>query len=99
MTKKQAAFFLEPLKALSDDTRLKIVLLLASGNKCVCEIFGQLRLPQNLISHHLGILRESKIINSEKKGRWVYYSLNKKTIAELGKNFSLLAKNTKKNCC
>lgn len=92
MKKNVKKLALESLKALSDDTRLNIVLLLASGNKCVCEIFGHLKLPQNLVSHHLGILREGGIINSEKKGKWVYYSLNDKVINDLGKFINELAK-------
>ena len=77
------------LKTLGDDTRLDIILLLATGEKCVCEIFEKLKLPQNLVSHHLGILRESNLIINRKDGKWVYYSLNRKRIEELQK---LLAK-------
>ncbi|EKD43388.1 MAG: Strongly similar to response regulator of the arsR family [uncultured bacterium] len=70
---------------MGDNTRLEIILLLASGEKCVCEIFKSLKLPQNLISHHLGILRQHDIIINRKDGKWVHYSLNKKRIEELQK--------------
>lgn len=74
---------LQILKILGDNTRLDIVLLLASGEKCVCDILDNLKLPQNLISHHLGILRQNKLIINRKEGKWVYYSLNRKRIKEL----------------
>ena len=67
---------LKLFKALGDKTRLGIVLYLATGEKCVCNIFKHLNLPQNLISHHLGVLRQNKLIKSRKEGKWVHYSLN-----------------------
>ena len=95
MKKGEVRLVLESFKALGDDTRLRIVLLLASGTKCVCEIFGQLKLPQNLVSHHLGILREIGIINSKKKGKWVYYSLNTSAMTDLGEHLNALTKRKK----
>jgi len=77
------------LKVLSDDVRFDIVLLLATGKKCVCEIYESLKLKQSIVSHHLGVLRENNLIESDKDGKWVYYSLNRKRIEELQK---LLAK-------
>jgi len=73
----------ELLCALSDKNRLSIVSFLAGGEKCVCEIFEHLNLPQNLVSHHLGVLRRKKIISNRKDGRWVRYSLNEGKIKEL----------------
>jgi len=72
-------------KTLGVDARLDIILLLASGEKCVCEIFEKLKLPQNLVSHHLGILRQNNLIINHKDGKRVYYSLNRKNIAKLEK--------------
>lgn len=83
MKSKRYKLFLELSKALSDDTRADIVLLLASGEKCVCEIFNHLKLPQNLVSHHLKILRENKLIINRKNGKWVRYSLNREIIKKL----------------
>ncbi len=90
----------EKFKVLGGDIRLEIVKFLTSGEKCVCNIFKHLNLPQNLISHHLGVLRKSTIIVARKEGKWVYYSLNKKTIEEL-KNMlenTLLSKKKKSRC-
>lgn len=68
--------------ALGNDIRFRIVEYLASEEKCVCRIFKKLDLPQNLVSHHLGILREKGLITDRKDGKWVYYSLNKKALEE-----------------
>lgn len=76
---------LQFLKILGVDVRLDIILLLASGEKCVCEIFKSLKLPQNLVSHHLGILRQSNLIINRKEGKWVHYSLNRKSMEEAQK--------------
>lgn len=95
MKSKQYKIFTGLLKALSDNTRVDIVLILATGEKCVCEIFKHLKLPQNLVSHHLGILRTNKLITSRKDGKWVYYSLNRKKIKELYKIIEEIAKNGK----
>ncbi len=61
------------LKALSDETRLRILCFLQSGEKCVCEIVDFLKLPQNLISHHLKVLREAGLVESRKSGIQVFY--------------------------
>ncbi len=80
---KQYRLFTESLKALGEGTRIDIVLLLATGEKCVCKIYKHLKLPQNLVSHHLGILRHSKLITKRKNGKWVYYSIYREKIKEL----------------
>jgi len=87
------------LKALANPIRLDILEYLKSGEKCVCNIFAHLNLSQNLISHHLGILRENGLIHAKKDGKWVYCSLNKAHFAELVTFMSRLskAKNTNKS--
>lgn len=80
------------MNVLSDKNRLSIVLFLAKGEQCVCEIFEYLKLPQNLTSHHLGVLRKKGLIAGRKDGRWVRYSLNKEKIKELGGFFDKIIK-------
>ncbi|HPE62348.1 MAG TPA: metalloregulator ArsR/SmtB family transcription factor [Thiolinea sp.] len=64
-------------KALSDQTRLRILLLLAGGAElCVCELTQALALAQPKISRHLAILRESGLLLDRKAGLWVYYRLH-----------------------
>ena len=96
MERKNNTHFLKLLKVLSNSTRFNVVLLLASGEKCVCNIFEHLKLSQNLVSHHLGILRRGGVIISRKEGKWVHYRLNKKTIYIVGQ-FSKMILKPKKN--
>lgn len=64
-------------KALADQTRLRIVLLVAHrGELCVCELTQSLELAQPKISRHLAILRESGVLLDRKAGLWVYYRLH-----------------------
>lgn len=77
------------LKAIADENRLQILQMLQSGEKCVCEIWQHLGLPQNLISHHLKVLKDFNLISSRKEGLWVFYKINK---PELFKLNSLLNK-------
>lgn len=89
--KKREKLSFEFINALSDKNRLKVILFLAGGERCVCEIFKHLKLPQNLVSHHLKILREKGLIENRKDGRWVRYSLNKKKIKNVGDFFNEIA--------
>ena len=65
----------ERLKALADPTRLRMLDLLAqqSAPLCVCEINEHFAQRQPTISHHLRILRETGLIDCEKRGVWAYY--------------------------
>lgn len=73
------------LAALADPTRLQIVELLAGSNEpvCVCEIVCHFELGQPTISHHLKALREARLVEWEKRGLWVYYSLNRARLGEV----------------
>ena len=65
------------LKALADPTRLTMVAALRSAAEpvCICDFTGALSLSQPTISHHMAKLREAGLIESEKRGIWVYYRL------------------------
>ena len=65
----------ELLSALAAPERLEIVRLLASGSKNVTQITGTLKIAPLNVSHHLSTLKHAGIIESEKKGRFVNYSL------------------------
>ena len=79
----------EIFKSLSDETRLRIVnLFIKSGrNLCVCELMDSLQIPQYSISKALNILKNAGLFNTEKKGTWVYYELNR----SIGQNKNLFA--------
>jgi len=74
------------LRALSDPTRLRIYQVLREGEACVCEIAGALSLAENLVSHHLRVLRNAGLVrhrNDATDARWVYYRLDLDTLSRL----------------
>ena len=69
-------------KAMADDTRQKILLLLMEGDKCVSEIAEAFDLSQPTVSHHLSILKQYKLVTSHKKGKQVFYRINRENLVE-----------------
>jgi ArsR family transcriptional regulator, arsenate/arsenite/antimonite-responsive transcriptional repressor len=63
------------LRALADQTRLRILGLLMSGETCVCHIHGSLRIPQPTASRHLAYLRRAGLVETRRDGLWVHYRL------------------------
>ena len=85
MTPATTAQALCPLfKALADPRRLEVVLALAAGERCVCELTEQMGLAQSKLSFHLKVMREAGLLDSRVQGRWVYYRLRPEAIAQLG---------------
>lgn len=66
-------------KALGDETRLRMVALLAHGELCVCHVEEALELSQPNASRHLAILKIAGVVESRRKGNWVYYRLAPQT--------------------
>jgi ArsR family transcriptional regulator len=67
-------------KALSDETRLRIIKLLEEGELCVCDITAALDMVQPKVSFHLSALKEAGLIKDRKQGKWIHYSLNEKDL-------------------
>ena len=65
--------FLTITKALTDENRVRILMALRNQEMCVCQITGFLDLSPSTTSKHLSILRQARLIDSRKKGKWVYY--------------------------
>jgi ArsR family transcriptional regulator len=61
--------------ALADPNRLRLLSLLRGGERCVCELVAQLRIPQPRTSRHMAVLRKSGLVRSRRQGYWTYYSL------------------------
>lgn len=70
-------------KALADPTRLAIVNRLAAGQVCVCDLTAAFELSQPTVSHHLKVLRETGLVESERRGTWAYYQLVPEAIERL----------------
>lgn len=66
--------FMQTIKALTDENRVRILMALRGRELCVCQITGMLDLSPSTTSKHLSILRQARLIESHKKGKWVYYS-------------------------
>jgi DNA-binding transcriptional ArsR family regulator len=67
------------VRALADETRLRIFTLLAKAELCVCEIEDILDLSQSLVSNHLAVLRRAGLVESHRDAedaRWVFYRAN-----------------------
>ncbi len=72
--------------ALADPARLRVLSILAAspeGEVCVCDFVGPLAKSQPTVSHHLKILSEAGLVRGERRGKWVWYSLNRARLAEL----------------
>ncbi|MCL4353443.1 MAG: metalloregulator ArsR/SmtB family transcription factor [Patescibacteria group bacterium] len=77
------------LSLIANDNKLKIVLHLAKGEACVCDMGEKLGIEQSLVSHHLNSLKEARLVKDRKIGAWVHYSLNKQ---EMENFFQLISK-------
>ncbi len=63
-------------KAFCDETRLKVLSLLQSGEKCACILLEKVNVEQSTLSYHMKILVDSGIITTRKEGKWTHYSIN-----------------------
>ena len=63
-------------KALGDESRVKIVLMLSTGATNACDFMDELNISQPTLSHHLKILSEANVVECTKEGKWRIYSLS-----------------------
>ena len=68
--------FLNITKALAEENRVRILLALQVEELCVCQIIELLELAPSTVSKHMSILRQARLVNSRKDGRWTYYRLS-----------------------
>jgi len=82
----EAAELARGFHALADPVRLQVLSILASsadGEVCVCDFVVPVGRSQPTVSHHLRILSEAGLVQGDRRGRWVWYSLNRERLAEL----------------
>ena len=60
-------------KALADEQRVRVLLALERGELCVCQIVELMGLATSTISKHMSILKQARLVDSRKQGRWIYY--------------------------
>ena len=74
------------LKALSDPVRLRLLSVVAShagGEACVCDLSAGIQVSQPTISHHLKVLKTAGLLESERRGSWVYYKVVPQVLQQL----------------
>jgi ArsR family transcriptional regulator, arsenate/arsenite/antimonite-responsive transcriptional repressor len=86
LTAEAATELARQLKALSDPVRLRLLSVVAShtgGEACVCDLSVGIELTQPTISHHLKVLRTAGLLDSERRGSWVYYRVVPQALQQL----------------
>lgn len=74
----------EALKALGDPTRLQIIALLNHRDCCVCELVPIFGISQPAISKHISRLKSTDLVKETRKGQWVFYSLHREKLNQIG---------------
>jgi ArsR family transcriptional regulator len=93
------------LRAAADPLRWRILILLSGEELCVCHLVDILDAPQPLVSHHLGILRDAGLVESERYRYWTYYRLRPAAVGALGRQLLALGEEapppgtTRRPCC
>jgi len=73
--------FLAIAKALSDETRVRALLSLESGELCLCQVVDLLKLSPSTVSKHMSVLRHAGLVACRRDGRWIHYRLSGSTSA------------------
>jgi len=85
LTAEQATDIARMFKALGDPARLRLLSMIAATDEtCVCDLTDTFELSGPTISHHLKVLRETGLVDSERRGTWVYYRLRPDAVRRLG---------------
>jgi ArsR family transcriptional regulator len=85
LTAADAAALAPAFKALGDPVRLRLLSMIASAGDevCVCDLTGSFAVGGPTISHHLKVLREAGLVDSERRGTWVYYRVRTEALRVL----------------
>jgi DNA-binding transcriptional ArsR family regulator len=67
--------FMSITKALADEQRVRMLLALRRRELCVCQIVSLAGLATSTVSKHMSILKQARLVESRKEGRWIYYRL------------------------
>lgn len=77
------ADYIPVIKAMSDETRLKVIDMLSCGELCACELLEEFNISQSTLSYHMNILSESGLVNARRDGSKMVYTLKKENIEEI----------------
>jgi ArsR family transcriptional regulator len=81
----------EGLRAVAEPLRWRILELLGQEELCVCHLVELLDAPQSLVSHHLRVLRDAGLVETERFRYWTYYRLSQGALEVLGRQLLDLA--------
>jgi ArsR family transcriptional regulator len=85
LTAERAAGIAPMFKALGDPVRLRLMSMIASVDEaCVCDLTDAFDVSPPTISHHLRVLREAGLVDSERRGTWVHYRIRPDAVRQLG---------------
>ena len=89
------------IKALADENRLAILELLQSGEKCACVLLEELNITQSTLSHHMKLLCDSGLVEYQKIGKWMHYSISpsgSKAISDILKKYTSIPEGVCSDC-
>ena len=93
------ADYASAFKALSDETRLKIIDMLSCGELCACDILEEFEITQPTLSYHMKILTESGLVNARKDGVWTRYTLNLELVHSVNAFLELITSDKESCIC
>ena len=76
------------MKALGDETRVKIFHMLSDGELCACKILEEFHITQPTLSYHMKVLCDCELVNGRRDGIWMKYSINERSLDALKKLFN-----------
>ena len=88
LDRAEAAELARGFNALADPVRLRLLSMLAAapaGEICVCDFIEPIGKTQGTISHHLKILGDAGLVHGDRRGKWVWYSIDRERLASLGR--------------
>ncbi len=89
--------FAQYMKALSDETRVKILEMISYKELCACKILEEFNITQPTLSYHMKILCESGLVNGRKDGIWTRYSIDEDNFENLQNFIDGITQNMKSN--
>ena len=87
-TTQHSEALLQRFQAVAEETRFRIVQLLADGERCVCELQAEFDTAQSRLSFHLKKLKEAGVVSDRRDGRWVHYALVPEALKRCGRSWA-----------
>jgi ArsR family transcriptional regulator, arsenate/arsenite/antimonite-responsive transcriptional repressor len=75
VSRKSMRDFMDITKALADENRVRLLLALRQKELCLCQLIELVQLAPSTVSKHMSILKQARLVDSRKDGRWMYYRL------------------------